>query len=99
MISEATGLQAKVKVVVLHPVVITGGAILSAVHVTVVEAGPAELPQASTAVNVLVCVTVQLLVVTAASEEVTVDVPHASVAVAVPSAALISDAIRITCQG
>ena len=98
MISEAVGLQPRVDVV--PAVVITGGVTLSAVHVTVLEA-VAELPQPSTAVNVLVLgYSIQQLVVTAgASEEVTVRVPHASVAVAVPSAALISEATGLQSKG
>ena len=67
------------------------GAILSAVHVTVVEA-VAELPQPSEAVNVLVCDRVQLLVCTAPSVNDTTGVPHVAVAVAEPSPALISEA-------
>ena len=55
MISEAVGLQSSV---VAGCAVITG-AVLSAVQVTVVEA-VAELPQPSTAVNVLVWLTEQL---------------------------------------
>ena len=70
------------------------GAILSAVHVTVVEA-VAELPQPSTAVNVLVWLTEQLVVTAVASEEVIVTALHASVAVAEPSAALISEAVGL----
>src|SRR4030095_4137479 len=88
LISEATGLQPSVNVV--PPVVIVGG-VLSEVHVTVLEA-VAELPQASTAVNVLVCDLEQLVLFIIPSLDVTVGVPHASVAVAVPRAALISEA-------
>jgi len=50
------------------------------------------LPHPSTAVNVLVCDLEQPVDVTRPSEEFTVGVPHASVAVAVPSAALIAAA-------
>src|SRR5258705_9602372 len=49
------------------------------------------LPQPSIAVNVLVCVCVHVPV-TGLSVDDTVGVPHASVAVAVPNAALISEA-------
>jgi hypothetical protein len=70
------------------------GAVRSAVHVTVLAA-VAELPQPSEAVNVLVCVNVQLLVVTAPSVNVTIGVPHAADAVAVPRAALISEAVGL----
>ena len=66
------------------------GAILSAVQVTVVEA-VAELPQPSTAVNVLVWLTEQLVVTAVASEEVIVTALQPSVALAEPSAALISE--------
>jgi hypothetical protein len=48
------------------------------------------LPQASVAVNVLVCDLEHPLLVTAPSDDVTVGVLHASVAVAEPSAALIA---------
>src|SRR5206468_9632563 len=61
------------------------GGVRSLVQVTVLEV-VALLPQASTTVNVLICVTVHPAVVAAASEELTVGVPQASVAVAVPSA-------------
>ena len=51
----------------------------------------ALLPQPSTAVNVLTCVTVQPEVVAVASDEVRLVIaPQASVAVAVPRAAVIS---------
>jgi hypothetical protein len=88
LISEADG---------LHPggsgvcvTVITGG-VRSEVQVTVLEA-VAELPQPSTAVKVLTCVTVQLEVVAVASlNERLVTLPQPSVAVADPRAAVISD--------
>ncbi len=49
----------------------------------------AVLPQSSVAVNVLVCVRSQPLLITAPSLEVIfVMLPHASVAVAVPKAAV-----------
>jgi hypothetical protein len=66
----------------------TGG-IRSLVQVTVLEV-VAELPQASIAVNILVCERSQPLLVTAPSREVTVGVPHPSVAEAEPSEVLIS---------
>jgi len=50
----------------------------------------AVLPQESTVVNVLTCERRQLLLVMAPSRELTVGVPHASVAVAEPSEVLIS---------
>src|SRR5436190_18037399 len=87
MISEVQGLQP-----ILTPrSADINGAILSAVHVTVVEA-VAVLPQPSLAVNVLVWLTEQLSVTAGASEEVIVTALQASVAVAEPSAALISEA-------
>ena len=88
LISAADGLQPSV--VVVPPVVITG-AVLSAVHVIVLDA-VAVLPQASLAVKVLVCEREQLLLEILPSLEVMVVFPQASVAVAEPSAALISAA-------
>ena len=61
------------------------------VHVTVVEA-VAELPQPSEALNVLVCEAAHPLVITAPSVTVTAGEPQTAVAVAEPSAALISEA-------
>ena len=90
LISEAIGLQSRV---VAGGAVITG-AVLSAVHVTVVEA-VAELPQPSTAVNVLVWLTEQLVVTAAPSEEVIVTALQPSVALAEPSAALISETLGL----
>jgi hypothetical protein len=52
----------------------------------------AVLPQASTAVNVLVCEALHEEVVIVPSVDVIVVVPQASVAVAEPRAALISEA-------
>ena len=60
------------------------GAILSSLHVTVLEIVDV-LPQASIAVNVLVSERLQTLLTTEPSDEVIVTAPHASVAVAVPS--------------
>src|SRR5206468_3992109 len=73
------------------PVAVIVGAVTSAVHVAVRDVVEL-LPQASTAVQVLVCESIHPLVPTAPSVVVTVGVPQASVAVAVPSAALISEA-------
>jgi hypothetical protein len=84
--SLADGLHARAVVV---PPVVNTGAVTSAVHVTVREAVDV-LPQASLAVNVLVCERLQPLLVRAPSLEVTVGVPQASVAVAVPNAPFIS---------
>src|SRR6187399_3668543 len=86
VISAAVGLQPKVLVV---PVAVMIGGVRSEVQVTVLEA-VAELPQPSTAVNVLICVTVQLAVVAVASEEVIVVVPHASVVLALAKTSFIS---------
>jgi hypothetical protein len=52
----------------------------------------AVLPQASAAVNVLVCEALHEVVVIVPSVDVIVVVPQASVAIAEPSAALISEA-------
>src|SRR4030095_9836017 len=68
------------------------GGVRSLVHVTVLDV-VAVLPQASVAVKVLTWVTVQPEVVGVASEElIFVTVPQPSVAVAVPNAAVISEA-------
>src|SRR6266487_3259186 len=64
------------------------GGVTSTVHVIVDEL-VAVLPQASVAVNVLVCDWAQVPL-TGPSPDVTVGVPQASVAVAVPSAASIA---------
>jgi hypothetical protein len=73
--------------------VIDGG-IRSLVHVTVLEVVEV-LPQPSLAVKVLTWVTVQVAVVAAASAELSVTGPQASVAVAVPRAASISPAVGL----
>src|SRR5687767_2640982 len=86
LISLAAGLHARVVVV---PPVVSTGAVTSAVHVTVLDAVEV-LPQKSLAVNVLVCERLHPLLVTLPSLEDTVGTPQASVAVAVPSALLIS---------
>ena len=72
------------------PVAVMVGGAWSLVHVMVLEV-VAVLPQASTAVNVLVCEAEQPFVVTAPSVNVTIGVPHAAVAVALPRAAFISE--------
>ncbi len=64
------------------------GGVTSTVHV-IVDEDVAVLPQASVAVNVLVCDRTHVPL-TGPSLDVTVGVPQASVAVAVPSAALIA---------
>ena len=88
VISEAEGLQPRVVTVL---VAVTEGALRSLVHVTVEEA-VAELPQPSEAVNVLVCEAEHEEVTTGPSETLTDGLPQAAVAVAEPSAALISEA-------
>jgi hypothetical protein len=88
LISDAAGLHASEVAV---PVAVIVGGVLSCVHVTVLAA-VAELPQPSEAINVLVCEALHPLVITAASVKVTIGVPHAAVAVAEPSAAVISEA-------
>src|SRR4026209_1461133 len=86
VISEAEGLQPRVTEAGV--IIIVGG--LGALrHVTVLVI-VALLPQPSMAVNVLVCEEEQLLVDIAPSVEVIVTVLHPSVAVAEPSAAVIS---------
>jgi hypothetical protein len=70
--------------------VITGG-VRSLVQLTVLIA-VAELPQPSEAMNVLTCEKAQPLEVTAPSVNVTIGVLQAAVAVADPSAAVISAA-------
>ena len=70
--------------------IIVGG-LGALIHVTVLEV-VAVLPQASTAVNVLVCDAEQEDVDTVPSVTVIVGVPQASEALAEPSPALISEA-------
>ena len=72
---------------IVVPVAIIVGGVLSLVHVTVLDA-VAVLPQPSVAVHVLVCDLAQLPV-TGPSTGVSVKLPQASVAVALPSAPLI----------
>jgi hypothetical protein len=91
LISEPLGLQPKISVVPLAEIVGGFGAVA---HVTVLDVVEV-LPHASIAINVLVCVSLQLVDDTDPSLEVTVTAPHASVAVAVPSAALISEAVEL----
>ena len=83
LISEADGLQPSVATA---PVIIIVGGLGTLVHVTVVAAVEV-LPQASTAVNVLVLEALHDVVVIAPSLDVTDAVPQPSEAVAVPSAA------------
>ena len=88
LISEAEGLQPSVGVT---PVIIIVGGLGALVHVTVLDA-VAELPQPSRAVNVLVCEAEHEVVTTLPSVNVIVGVLHPSLAVALPRAALISEA-------
>ena len=76
------------------PVAVRVGAVTSKVHVAVRDVVDV-LPQASVAVKVLVCEREQPLPCTLPSEEVTVGVPHASVAVAPPNAASIADDVGL----
>src|SRR6266550_6152952 len=87
-IAADVGLQLSV---VAAPDAVITGAVRSSVQVAVLDV-VAVLPQPSLAVNVLVCDLKHPLLATAPSVVVTVGVPQASVAVAVPSAAFISDA-------
>ena len=87
-ITEAEGLQPSVVVV---PLAVMDGPLRSRIHVTVAEA-VAELPQPSEAVKVLVCDAEQEVVTTGPSATITAGVLQAAVAVAEPSAALISEA-------
>ena len=86
VISEAEGLQPSVTVA---GIIIMVGGLGALSQVTVLEV-VAELPQPSTAVNILVCEDEQLLVDTAPSVNVIVAMLQPSVAVAEPSAAVIS---------
>jgi len=87
VISEAEGLQPRVT---KAGVIIIVGGLGALSQVTVLEI-VAELPQPSTAVNILVCEEEQLLVDTAPSVNVIVAVLQPSVAVADPRAAVISE--------
>jgi len=87
-ISAAEGLQPSVGIL---PVIIIAGGLGALVQVTVVEA-VAVLPQASMAENVLVSEAEQEVVVIDPSLNDRVGLPQASEAVAVPRAAVISEA-------
>jgi hypothetical protein len=86
LISAVEGLQPSVATA---PVIIITGGLGALVHVTVVEA-VAVLPQASIAENVLVREALHDVVAIVPSLNTKVGVPHPSVAVAVPRAAIIS---------
>jgi hypothetical protein len=88
LISEADGLQPRVATA---PVIIIVGGLGTLVHVTVVAA-VAVLPHASMAANVLVLEAEHEVVDITPSLDVIVAVLQPSEAVAVPSAALISEA-------
>ena len=88
LISEAEGLQPSVATA---PVIIIVGGLGALNQVTVVEA-VAVLPQASMATNVLVLEALHDVVAIAPSVDVIVGVLQPSEAVAVPRAALISEA-------
>jgi hypothetical protein len=88
LISLADGLQPRVTLLKLP---VNDGAVLSSVHVTVEEA-VALLPQPSEAVKVLVWEAAHAFVVTGPSVKLIAGVPHTAEAVAVPRAALISEA-------
>jgi hypothetical protein len=87
-ISSADGLHPSVNE---PPPVVRVGGVISAVHVAVRDAAEV-FPQASLAVHVLVCERLHPLLLILPSLEVTVGVPHASVAEAVPKALFISPA-------
>ena len=91
LISDTVGLQLSVNAA---PVAVIVGGVVSSVQVAVLDA-VAVLPQASVAVQVLVWLLAHPLLTTAPSVDVSVGVPQASVAVAVPSAALISEAVGL----
>lgn len=92
--AAADGLQPGVNVVPFAVIEI----VLSNVHVTVLETVDV-LPHPSLAVNVLVCDRPHPLLCKAPSVDDIVGVPHASVAVAVPSAAVIADEVGLHPNG
>ena len=95
VISEAEGLQPSVTVA---GIIIMVGGLGALSQVTVLDI-VAELPQPSTAVNILVCEEEQLLVDTVPSVNVIVAVLHASVADAEPSAAVIAVEVGLQPSG
>jgi len=88
LISEAVELQPSAKLV---PFAVIVGDVTSLVHVTILE-DVVEFPQPSIAVHALVCDLKHPLEITAPSLVVNVGAPQASEAVALPSAALMSEA-------
>jgi len=95
VISEADGLQPSVTVAGI--IIIAGG--LGALNQVTVLVIVAELPQASTAVNVLDCEEEQVVVDTAPSVNVIVGELQPSVAEAEPSAAVISEVAGLQPSG
>jgi hypothetical protein len=95
LISPAEGLHPRVVVV---PPVVIDGAVRSATQVTVRDV-VAVLLQGSVAVNVLVCERLQPVLWTEPSAEVIVVGPQASVAEALPSAPVISEAAGLQPNG
>ena len=95
VISEADGLQPNVTVAGI--IIIAGG--LGALNQVTVLVIVAELPQASTAVNVLDCEEEQVVVDTAPSVNVIVGELQPSVAEAEPSAAVISEVAGLQPSG
>ena len=88
LISEAVELQPRDKLV---PFAVIVGGVASLVHVTILEV-VVELLQPSIAVHFLVCDLEHPVEITEPSLDVNVGAPQASEAVALPSAAVISDA-------
>jgi len=95
VISEAEGLHPRVTEAGV--IIIVGG--LGALNQVTVLVTVAVLPQASTAVKVLICEEEQVLVDTAPSVNEIVGTPQPSVAVAVPRAAVISEAAGLQPSG
>ena len=91
LMSDAAGLHASARDV---PVAFIVGGVRSEVHVTVLETEEV-LPQASVAINVLVCDAVHELIDILPSEDVMVGKPHPSVAVAFANAALTADDVGL----
>jgi hypothetical protein len=87
LISSGSGLQPRFP----DPLMVNTGGVLSVNQFTVLDAVDI-LPQASMAVNVLVCVRSHPLLTTAPSDDTSIGAPQASVAVATPSAAVIENA-------
>ena len=81
--------------VIAKPPTVKIGFVRTAIHLTVREI-VAVLLHASLAVNVLVIERLQSLLTTGPSEEVIVGLPHASVAVAVPSEPTHSDILQVS---